>query len=388
MLLNINYRHLLVVLLSVSVSIYGQEQNAHNHTEEQSAESGSHIESSTPSTETGNRISLTTEQINLAGIKVETLKTQPLQQIIYAPAEIKANGYTSYIVSPRVDSVVLKRHVSLGEHVNKGQPLVTLFSEIIAQAQAEYRINFAEWNRVRQLGKSAVSEKNISEAQTGYIASLANLKAFGLSDQVIAQLSKDNSSALGEYTLEAAQSGSVLNDDFQQGQRVEAGQSLMILADETELWVEARLSPNTNVLLPSGSNARLDVGNKTFSARVIQEAHTIDSLTRTRVVRLSVLNQAHLLHPGMFGDVFFNINIDKVGLTVPETALIRGTDGDWQVFVQIRPGEFQSQEVELGQISGNRRQIKGITAGRQVVIEGAFFVASEQAKSGFDPHNH
>jgi len=44
--------------------------------------------------------------------------------------------------------------------------------------------------------------------------------------------------------------------------------------------------------------------------------------------------------------------------------------------------------VELGQPLGDHRQIIGITPNTRVVTKGAFFVASEIAKGGFDPHNH
>ena len=47
-----------------------------------------------------------------------------MDEKIYAPTEIKANGYTSYAVSLRVDSIVLKRHVALGEYVVKDKTLV------------------------------------------------------------------------------------------------------------------------------------------------------------------------------------------------------------------------------------------------------------------------
>lgn len=333
-------------------------------------------------------IHLSTAQLALANISVTSIMPRKMNVTLYAPAELKANGYTSYLVSPRVDSVVIKRHVSLGQHVQKGQALVTLFSEVIAQAQAEYRIDFAEWNRVKSLSRTTVSEKQQSESQTRYIAALANLKAFGLTPYAIDMLVKDNSSALGEYTLEAEQSGSVLNDDFQQGQRVQAGEALMTLADESELWVEARLSPNDTIGLPVGSTALLKVGDASYQAQVIQEAHTIDPQTRTRIVRLSVENRYHRLHPGMFGDVFFSFKTENTVLAVPESALMRSDDGDWIVFVEARPGEFQAVEVERRRSLGDLREIVGVVAGVNVVTKGAFFVASEQAKSGFDPHNH
>jgi hypothetical protein len=45
-------------------------------------------------------------------------------------------------------------------------------------------------------------------------------------------------------------------------------------------------------------------------------------------------------------------------------------------------------EVELGRALGPLREITGVKPGTRIVTEGAFFVASQIAKGGFDPHNH
>ncbi len=331
--------------------------------------------------------SLSQQKLDLASIRVETLQPQKMNFSVYAPGEVKANGYTSYVVSPRVDSVVLQRHVALGDHVEKNQKLVTLFSEVVADAQAAYRIADAEWQRVKKLGRGAVGENRYVTAESEYKATQARLLAYGLSLQTI-NASTETASALGEYTLLAANEAVVLSDDFHQGQRVEAGQWLMDLADEHELWVEAQLSPTRQFELPRGAAAVVTVGDKQFHATVTQEAHTIDPQTRTRIVRLLIHNEDHRLHPGLFADVSFSFTTEEPVLAVPEAALMRSADGDWVVYVEQEPGEFTPVEVTLGRSLGAWREITGIDAGSRVAVEGAFFIASEIAKGGFDPHNH
>ncbi|MDB4307856.1 efflux RND transporter periplasmic adaptor subunit [Gammaproteobacteria bacterium] len=333
-------------------------------------------------------VQLDAHQLQLAGIEVTALQAQRVSYEFYAPGEIKANGYTSYIVSPRTDSVVLKRHVALGEHVEAGQALVTLFSEAVTDAQAAFQLSVAEWRRVNRLGRQAVGEKRFVEARTSYEGAQGRLLAFGMSRDAIETISAGSPDDLGTYTLTAAINGVVLSDDFRQGQRVEAGDALMELADEDNLWVEARLSPGSQIKLVAGSEAHVKVGGELFAAVVAQEAHTIDSVTRTRIVRLVVSNAAHRLHPGMFADVYFEFATASPVLVVPESALMRGADGDWTVFVEIEPGEFRAVEVELGRSLGNVQEVTGIRSGTRVVTRGAFFVASQVAKGGFDPHNH
>jgi len=332
--------------------------------------------------------SLSHEQMNLAGIKVETLKAKPVDYQYYAPGEVLSNAYTSYRVSPRVPSVVLRRHVALGDHVEKNQLLVTLCSESVAQAQASYRVALPEWQRVQKLGRQAVGEQRYISAKTNLEASKATLLAYGLSSSDLKTLASQQTITLGEYTLRAEIDGAVLSDDFEQGQRIEAGAPLIGLANEQQLWVEAHLPANLSLVLGTGTQAEIVAGDTRMMASVTQEAHTIDPLTRTRTVRLLLNNPEHRLHPGQFAEVFFRFRTEMSVLAVPETALMRGADGDWNVFVEDHPGEFEPIEVELGRALGPLREIVGIEPGSRIVTHGAFFVASQIAKGGFDPHNH
>lgn len=332
-------------------------------------------------------VNLSAAQREMAGIRIETLEARRLDYQLYAPGEVMANGYTSFLVSPRVDSVVLRRYVGLGAQVVAGEPLVTLFSETVAEAQAALRVADAEWQRVKHLGRKAVGDKRYIESQADFEVSWGRLSAFGLSDTAITSIT-EKQRPFGEYTLVALGSGIVFSDDFRQGQRVESGYPLMEIADEEELWVEARLSPHTGVKVPAGSEAEVLVGGGRIPATVIQEAFTIDEQTRTRVVRLLVKNELGRLHPGMYADVYFKFVTEKPVLAVPESALMRGADGDWLVYLQDSPDHFVASEVELGRSLNGWREITGVSAGSLVVMEGAFFVDSERNKSGFASDDH
>jgi len=326
--------------------------------------------------------------LSLANIKVESVIPEYQYSSIYAPGEIKANGYRSYVISPRTESVIISRHAALGEHVELGQKLVTLFSEAMAQAQADYLIASTEWQRIKKLGNKTVSESRLLLAETTYNASYGKLIALGLTEKAIQSISNKDIKAFGQYTLTAQREGVVLQDDFIQGQRVNAGDTVMLLADEKQLWVEAKVSPNKKLDLSKNSPGIVKLEGQSYNAKVIQEAHTIDPLTRTRIVRLSVENKDDNLHSGMFVKVYFQFSTQEKVMAVPEEALVRGADGDWTIFVEDHPGEFKAVEIELGRALGDFREIIGVESGTRIVTKGAFFVASEIAKGGFDPHNH
>ena len=354
------------------------EEQAHGHDEEHG-----HDEQGETTT-----VSLSDGQRQTADIHLETLQPMTLSEQVYAPGEIKVNGYRSYIVSPRVSSVVTARHAALGEKVKAGQPLVTLFSEEMITAQSQLQQAYVEWQRVSKLGQSAVGEKRFVSARTEYNAANRRLQALGLSAATIARIEQNTNYPLGEYTLTAQTPGLIMTDEFNQGQRIEPGQPLMLLSDEAHLWVEARLSAQNDLHLQPGDQASVVVGDIAAIGTVIQESHTIDPVSRTRTVRLELDNQDHRFHSGMFVDIYFNGPQTDAILAVPQSALMRDADGEWQIFIADDDGDLLPQVVTLGPQYGDWQAISGVKPGQTYVSRGAFFVASEIAKGGFDPHNH
>lgn len=234
--------------LGTANCVYADQQSKHNS-------------NSTESSEHAEEITISEDKIRLANIKVDTILPKKHYSTVFAPGEIKVNGYTSYIVSPRTESVIIERHAILGENIKQGQKLVTLFSESIAQAQADYLIASTEWLRIKKLDNKTVSESRLLKAKTDYNASYGKLLALGLSKAAIAQVSSNKSTLFGRYTLVAERAGIVLQDNFSQGQRVSAGESIMLLADDKSLWLEARIAANKNLNIMKGSPAFAELDN-------------------------------------------------------------------------------------------------------------------------------
>ncbi|MEY1662306.1 efflux RND transporter periplasmic adaptor subunit [Isoalcanivorax beigongshangi] len=330
-------------------------------------------------------ITLSATQQQLAGIRLRTLTAAPAAYQWRLPAELTANAYTRFQITPRVASVVVRRHVSLGDEVDSGAALVTLFSDEVASAQGAYRVAEAEQRRVQQLGRATVGERRAVEAQVALEAARGRLQAFGLT---AAQWS--GRGTLGEYTLTAPSAGRVISDDFVQGQQVAPGSALLELADEQTLWALAQLPPGVAHDWPAAVEAEVSVNGITVPAQLLQVAHLIDPVTRTQVARFSLTNPDHRLHPGQFAQVSVRYTLPEPVLTVPDSALMRDADGQWQVFIEAadEPGSFRAVPVTLGPRLGDRQVVEGPLDGQRVVWEGAFFVASEAAKGDFDPHNH
>ncbi|BAP13652.1 cation efflux system protein [Alcanivorax sp. NBRC 101098] len=333
-------------------------------------------------------LELTAEQQKMLNLQVITLQPDAdATRTLTVPAEIISNQYRTWVVPVRIDSQVQSRSATLGQHMEKGDAIATLFSPAMAQLQSELQVAADGWRRVRNLGRRAVGNQRYLDAQSQYQSLRARARGYGLSDDAITDIEAGKSEK-GIYTLTAPDEGLVLEDAFQQGQWLTAGSALVTLVDESELWAEAALPPSPGLQIATGTPARVIVGDTSVEGQVIQSGHRLNPVTRTLSVRVAVPNAGHLLHPGMFADVALSLSAPENALTVPEEALTRSADGDWQLFVEEEPGHYKPVEIQLNGQLANRRIVTGMEPGTRVVTRGAFFLASEMAKSGFDIHNH
>lgn len=333
---------------------------------------------------------LSDAQRRMAGIETMVVTRQSLGDAITAPGEAILNAYRTTRVTPRTPAQVMKRHARLGEHVKKGQRLVTLSSVEMAEAQGTLMEANVELRRVEKLGRKVVSEKRFVAAQIAYQQAYARVSAYGMTKKQIKSLIKtaDATRATGEFHLLSFQDGTVISDDFVVGELIEPGYLLMEISDESVLWVEARLTPEDAARIALGSPARVLVGKRWLTGTVAQARHTLDEATRTLAVHIEVANRNDQLHPGQFVTAVIEGKAKMQGIVVPLAAVLRAADGDWQVFVEVAPGRFEPKEIEVLRTVGDQMLISGIAEGTTIVSKGAFFVQSEIAKSGFSVHNH
>jgi membrane fusion protein, heavy metal efflux system len=337
------------------------------------------------------QIHLTPEQRRTLGLRTEVLTARAIGEALRAPGEVRLNAYATAQVTPRIAAQIVARQARLGDRVVPGQPLVTLSSVELAAAQGDLVVAELEWGRLDRIRGKFVSDKEYVEASVARQKARSRVLAYGMTeDQIAALLANAARRADGTFELLAPQAGTVIQDDFIQGERVQPGRILFEITDESVRWVEAQMSPADASRVSIGDHARVAYGQGPdwFAGQITQIHHLLDEKTRTQEVRIEVPDPGHRLHPGVFVDVVVLVGAAEPVMAVPEAAVLRGPDGDWQVFVADGEDAFKPVEVELVRSTGGLAVIEGLTEGTQVVTQGAFFLQSELAKSGFDPHNH
>lgn len=372
--MNIPKLSLAMVALAFSASLSAQEDE-HGHEEEESSV-----------------VEMTANERSTAGITTAEAGQRGLIGLVKMPAEVVVNAYQSASVTTRISAQVISRHVQLGDVVEPGQTLVTLSSVDMAEAQGDYVIADREWQRVRSLGKAAVSERRHIEAEIARRQALSKVLAYGMTTDQAARLLASGASALatGEFDLLAPQQGTVLSDDFIVGELIEPGRVLFNISDETTLWVEASTVPSDLTEFAVGAPARIAHGEGHWiSGRVVQLHHQLDEITRRQGLRIEVDNTDDHLHPGQFVEAEISTGEGPPVLAVPSDAitLIKGMP---TVFLLEEGHEFHPQAVETGTSSGGWTEIRGgLNDGDEIAITGVFHIKSLLLKSSLgEGHAH
>lgn len=257
---------------------------------------------------------------------------------------------------------------AVGEPVGRGRLVATVYSPELYGAQLEYAA-------LRRIGTSTIMP---GLRQAGR----ERLRLLGLPAAAIQRLDRGGTPQR-TYGVFARQSGIVTAIGARPGARVEPGQSIVTLADLSQVWVIAEV--------PETSLGQIRVGQPveiSFPAypgdvrrgRIDYIFPTLATEARTARVRLSLPNPAGRLKIGMFA----NLRIDESasgGLVVPTEAVI--STGRRNVVVVQRNGGFIPVEVELGRTLGEQTEVRsGLKLNDLVVVSGQFLIDSEASLTG------
>ena len=319
-----------------------------------------------------------------AGIEVRAVTRRALPQELVVPGEVRINAYRARKVAPRISAQVEKRRARLGDRVTPGTVLAQLSSVELAEAQAGLIVAEREWLRVRDLGEQLVSARRYGEAKAARELAHARVSAYGMSAaQITALLRKEEPQpADGRILLTTPIGGTVIADEFVEGEFIEPGRVLFEIADDSSLWVEVRVPPASAPSLTPGATARVRTGNSWLNGKVLRSFPRVDETTRTLVARIEVSNPNRSLHPGQFVEVSIEgpAATASAVLAVPQQAVLL-LQGEPTVF-KLEGNVFHPVRLAVGETRGGWTEIKsGVAVGDQVAVQGMFLLKSRLLKS-------
>ncbi len=325
-------------------------------------------------------VSLSAEAIRATGIATVAVALQDLKHEIRAVGTVEADETRFERVAARVAGRVERLHANFtGQAVRRGAPLYTLYSPDLVSTQREYLLALEQQRRLSASGSAEAGES----ARELVRAARDRLKLWGIGDGQIRELERTGSPRLA-LTFVSPISGTVLQKSVIEGQYVQEGTELYLLADLSSVWLVAQVYEFELGRLRTGQAATVTASaypGREFEGRIAFIEPVLDRETRTVRVRIVLANRQGALKPGMFADARLQLPIES-RLSVPRSAVI-DTGTRRVVYVEITPGTFQPREVTLGPTSGDRVAVLGgVKEGEKVVATANFFIDSQAQLAG------
>lgn len=257
---------------------------------------------------------------------------------------------------------------AVGEEVGRGSRVASVYSPELLGAQHEYAA-------LLNLRRSTITPSLREAARQ-------RLRLLGLPEGSIRRLDRGGRPQR-TYAVFAPRGGIVTAIGARPGARVELGQSILTLADLSQVWVVAEV--------PEASLGQVRVGQPveiTFVAypgdvrrgRIDYIFPTLDPEARTGRVRITLPNPGRRLGIGMFANLTIT-GTGAGGLAVPAEAVI--STGRRNVVIVQREGGFMPVEVEVGPTARDMTIIRsGLREGDLVVVSGQFLIDSEASLAG------
>jgi RND family efflux transporter MFP subunit len=317
---------------------------------------------------------------------------------------VQSNAYKEVPVFPIAGGIIRQINVELGNKVNRGQTLATIFSSELADAEGAYLKMAAEvdehhkhHNRTIDLVEiGAASREELEQATSMKKAAEANLASarerlilLGLSEKQIEELRTAQKFPKPLIAVESPASGTLVGRAVNSGEVVMQGKEIFRVADLSSVWVVAQIYERNFQTVNIGTPAVITTSaypGRTFNGRVSYIDPRVDPQTRTAQVRVELANPREVLRLGMFVDVTFSGAVQAASSAQPVPAVPRSavqTIGAKQiVYVATdRPGSFVQREVSTGQeIDGKLPVYNGVSTGERVVTEGSFLLRAESLK--------
>jgi RND family efflux transporter MFP subunit len=310
-----------------------------------------------------------------------TVQNATGSQPLMLPGETAA-WYTSTIYS-RVNGYVEKWYADIGDHVRKGQVLASidtpdLDAQFVAAkaklnaAEAEVKVKEAEaefakstYERWIQSPNGVVSEQERENKKAGYDSAVAKLNA-AKAQVALNQGEVDNMAAFQAYKqVTAPYDGAIVERRIDIGNLVTAGSNAstaplyrMTQDDPMRVFVDVPQSVSAD-LMKVGVPARImsnDATQAVFEGKITRTATAINPDSRTLRVEVDIANSNHVLVPGLYVQVRFDLETKGL-VQVPAAALIFRSNGprvaviDHDDIVRFRPVAIARDDgdvVEIG----------------------------------------
>jgi len=318
------------------------------------------------------------------------------------PVEKEAVGTISFVddlsvqVFPPYQGKLLKAFVELGDEVQTGQPLYTIDSPDLIQAESTligaagtFDLTSKELARAKDLsGTNGISAREMEQATSDQQTAEGALKAardavrvFGKTEAEIEQIvaTRKIDPAL---VVRSPVTGEVTAYNAPPGLLVQPGTAPapFSVADTALKWMLANVTESDSPLFHVGQAVEAKVmayPGRVFQGQVAKIYATVDPNSHRVTVRSEIADSHHELRPGMLASFVIRVQAPVESVAIPMNGVVREGDGTMVAWVTTDRHRFWQRILKLGQQREGRYQVlDGLQRGELAVTNGAVFLSN------------
>ena len=296
-----------------------------------------------------------TAEEELPKVEVSVVTARDVPQTNDYTATVEAENINN--IAPSTPNRIKTINVEVGDHVRRGQTLVTL-----------------------DRASSDQLKINLDQIQREYDRALKLLEIGAGTQQSVDQLKAQLDAAKSQYgnlientVLTSPISGVVTARNYDPGD----------MTGNLPVLTVGQLSPVVKVMInvTESDLSKIRIGmpvtvafdafeGETFDGKVSRIYPTVDTATRTFRTEILISNPGERILPGMFARVSIDLG-SRNNVVVPDRAIVKQTgSGNRYVYV-LHDGKVNFERVELGRRLGDAYElISGVNSGDTVVISG------------------
>ena len=312
-------------------------------------------------------------------VKTTVIQVRQAGQTVALPGSLQ--GYVQSPIYARVPGYVKRWHKDIGSRVRKGEVLAELETpetdELLSQAlaarqQAAASLELAKSTEARWIAlraKDAVSQQEVDEKRSNSTQAMANLAAAEANMQRIKQLSNFKS-------LLSPTDGVITRRNVDTGDLVDAGaigglpRALFVVTQTDPLRLYVNVPQTYAQQIKTGQMVTVrqtELQGQKFEGKLARTGASIDPLTRSMQVEISLPNKDGILLPGAFVLVDLPLQ-SKANLTIPNNALIIRGSGIKVAMVDADK-RVKMQAITLGRNLGEQVEVtSGLQSGTRLVL--------------------
>jgi cobalt-zinc-cadmium efflux system membrane fusion protein len=294
-----------------------------------------------------------------AGIETQRIEREAGSTEIVLPGNVVVPPHQMRVVSAPAAGLIEVLHVAPDEPIQRGDPIATLRSNNLVEAQRLFLAAVSEetlaTERLRRdellYAEKIIPERRLLVTRAEALQARAALDErkqllllHGMSENDVDRLAATRK-IVSSLTVLAPQSGTVLSRQATPGERVQEASPLVTIAQLSPLWINLQVpvsraptvARDSRVLIPS-------VG---LEGRVIRIGRTVDQSSQSVNVVAEVDGERQLkIRPGQAVNVILRMEQNGVPQwRVPSASVIRHGERSW-IFVREVAG-FRAQPVQV-----------------------------------------